>query len=99
MAPSLLEKHQDDSEVDFPLPLPLTMTEKNSSMKKTKWCVYLSPGSLIFVILVEDFQRFFFSQKVVEEDAGSAGEDRGEDAAQPKRWLSNPPKKDSETHL
>lgn len=90
MAPSLLEKHQDDSEVDFLLPLPLTMTEKKSSMKKTKRCVYSSPGSLISVILVADFQRFFFPKKT---SWGSAGEDSGADTAQPKRWLVSPAKK------
>lgn len=89
-APSLLEKHRDGGEVDFPLPLATAdererlIYEKDEEVRFiTAWfiCFYRSCGGYFF--------KFFF-QCVVEEDAGSAGKNSGADATHPKRWLLTP---------
>lgn len=88
MGLSLLEKHQDVSESDFPLPLAAIDTERERLIFEKDEEVRVS------YCLTHSFTRVQREQlllhlfpSVAEEDAGGAGEDSGADAARPERWL------------
>lgn len=93
-APSLLEKHQDGSEVDFPLPLATTDERERLIYEKDEEVRFIPAQLAYFCRSCRGYLFFFCSLCVVEEDAGSAGKDSGADAAHPTRRLLTPSTKE-----